>query len=90
MMSQVGQARTMGRAPTAKVTRCLISPDGEVLMTLGKAGVAGDGVDTFNQPSDLAIAPNGDIFVSDGHNIVEWKQLRGRVACLSKRNTASM
>jgi len=43
------------------------SPDGEVLMTLGKAGVAGDGPDTFNQPDDVAIAPNGDIFVSDGH-----------------------
>lgn len=43
------------------------SPDGKVLMTLGKAGVAGDGPDTFNQPDDVAIAPNGDIFVSDGH-----------------------
>jgi len=43
------------------------SPDGQVLMTLGKAGVAGDGPDTFNQPDDVAIAPNGDIFVSDGH-----------------------
>ena len=43
------------------------SPDGALLMTLGKAGVAGDGPDTFNQPDDVAIAPNGDIFVSDGH-----------------------
>ena len=43
------------------------SPDGKVLMTLGQAGVAGDGPDTFNQPNDVAIAPNGDIFVSDGH-----------------------
>src|SRR5262249_55976704 len=29
------------------------SPDGKVLMTLGKAGVTGDGPDTFNQPSDV-------------------------------------
>ena len=43
------------------------SPDGKVLMTLGKAGVAGDGPDTFNRPSDVIIAPNGDIFVADGH-----------------------
>src|SRR5437667_6253813 len=43
------------------------SPDGKVLMTLGKAGVAGDGPDTFNQPSAVLIAPNGDIFVADGH-----------------------
>ncbi len=43
------------------------SPEGKVLMTLGKAGVAGAGPDTFNGPSDVAIAPNGDIFVADGH-----------------------
>ncbi len=41
--------------------------DGKVLLTLGKAGVAGDGEDTFNKPSDVLIAPNGDIFVADGH-----------------------
>ena len=44
------------------------SPQGKVLMTLGKAGVAGDGQDTFNQPNAVAIAPNGDIFISDGHD----------------------
>jgi sugar lactone lactonase YvrE len=43
------------------------SPDGKVLMTLGKAGVAGDGGDTFNRPSDVIVAPDGDIFVADGH-----------------------
>jgi streptogramin lyase len=43
------------------------SPDGKVLMTLGKPGVAGDGPDTFNMPSAVAIASNGDIFVADGH-----------------------
>jgi hypothetical protein len=43
------------------------SPDGKVLMTLGKAGVAGSGIDEFNAPSAVAIAPNGDIFVADGH-----------------------
>jgi len=43
------------------------SPDGELLMSLGKAGVAGDGMDEFDQPSDVLISPNGDIFVADGH-----------------------
>jgi sugar lactone lactonase YvrE len=43
------------------------SPEGKVLLTLGKAGVAGDGPDTFNAPSDLVVAPNGVIFVADGH-----------------------
>ena len=44
------------------------SPDGKVLMTLGKAGVTGNGPDTFNAPSDVLVAPNGDIFVADGHD----------------------
>jgi len=43
------------------------SPDGKVLMTLGKAGVAGSGLDEFNAPSAVYVAPNGDIFVADGH-----------------------
>ena len=41
--------------------------DGKVLLRLGQAGVAGDGPDTFNKPSDVLVAPNGDIFVADGH-----------------------
>jgi sugar lactone lactonase YvrE len=44
-----------------------MNQDGKVLMTLGKAGVAGDGPDTFNMPSAVLIAPNGDIFIGDGH-----------------------
>jgi DNA-binding beta-propeller fold protein YncE len=43
------------------------NPDGKVLMALGKAGITGDGPDTFNSPSDVLVAPNGDIFVADGH-----------------------
>ena len=41
--------------------------DGQLLMTLGKKGVSGNGPDTFNSPTDVAVAANGDIFVSDGH-----------------------
>ena len=43
------------------------SPEGKVLLTLGKPGVTGTGEDTFNQPSDVVTAANGDIFVADGH-----------------------
>ena len=43
------------------------SPKGELLMVLGTRGVAGDGPATFNRPSDVLVAPNGDIFVADGH-----------------------
>jgi DNA-binding beta-propeller fold protein YncE len=41
--------------------------DGKLLMTLGQPGIAGGGRDTFNWPSDVLVAPNGDIFVADGH-----------------------
>jgi sugar lactone lactonase YvrE len=43
------------------------SPDGKLLMSLGKAGVAGAGNDVFSGPADVAIAQNGDVFVADGH-----------------------
>ena len=43
------------------------SPDGKLLMTLGKPGGAGD-PDYFYQPNDVLVAPNGDIFVSEGHS----------------------
>jgi sugar lactone lactonase YvrE len=45
------------------------SPDGRLLMTLGRKGVAGDNTsrDLFNQPNHVAVAPNGDIYVSDGY-----------------------
>ena len=40
---------------------------GKVVMTLGKPGVAGAAMDEFNAPSDVLIAPNGNIIVADGH-----------------------
>jgi len=43
------------------------SPTGERLLTLGQAGVAGHGPDTFDRPTDVAVSANGDIFVTDGH-----------------------
>lgn len=44
------------------------SPDGEILMTLGVRGEPGDGPDRFNKPSDVLVAPDGHIFVADGHD----------------------
>lgn len=45
-----------------------ISPTGKVLMTLGTEGVGGNGPNQFDRPTGVAIAANGDIFVSDGHS----------------------
>jgi DNA-binding beta-propeller fold protein YncE len=44
-----------------------ISPEGKVLLKLGKAGVLGGSPDNFVGPSDVWIAPRGDILVADGH-----------------------
>jgi sugar lactone lactonase YvrE len=42
------------------------SPDGKLLMTLGKKGGAAE-PDYFYQPNAVLVAPNGTIFVAEGH-----------------------
>lgn len=41
--------------------------DGNLLLTLGKAGVSRAGEDTFIAPTACAVAPGGDILIADGH-----------------------
>ena len=57
------------------------SPDGQVLMTLGEPGVAGDDEYHFRSPAGVVTAPNGDIFVADGHftnnRIVKYSKRMG-------------
>ncbi len=43
------------------------SADGQLLMTLGKAG-GGREPEFFYQPNDILVAPNGDIYISEGHS----------------------
>src|SRR5262249_13688275 len=42
------------------------SPDGKLLLTLGEKGGAAS-PKFFYQPNDVIVAPNGAIFVSEGH-----------------------
>jgi sugar lactone lactonase YvrE len=51
------------------------SPDGKVLLTLGKPG-GGNDPDYFFQPNDVITAPNGDIFVSEGHASIPGQNAR--------------
>jgi sugar lactone lactonase YvrE len=49
-----------------------LNPKGEVLLTLGTRGQSGEwneaaGSRLLNQPNDVAIAANGDVFVVQGH-----------------------
>jgi sugar lactone lactonase YvrE len=47
-----------------------LSPEGKVLLRLGTAGVRGDDATHFQAPTDVITAPNGDIFVADGHTAI--------------------
>ena len=64
-------ADAVGYAPVRDGVGHLIkkfSPRGELLMTLGVEGVAGEGEKIFNKPSDMLVAPDGSIFIADGHD----------------------
>src|SRR5262245_3172616 len=43
------------------------SPDGKLLLTIGKAGVSQIGNDTFIQPTACTSTPDGNILIADGH-----------------------
>ena len=56
--------------------------DGKLLMTLGKAG-GGREPEYFYQPNDVLVAPNGDIYVAEGHSDSDSLNL-GRVLKFSR------
>ena len=49
--------------------------DGKLLRAFGTRGKAGLGKNEFNQPTDIAFAANGDIYITDGYG-------NSRVVCL--------
>jgi len=52
-------------APGNVVMEC--TPDGKLLRTLGTRGEAGCDETHFDRPTDVAIAPDGQVFVTDGY-----------------------
>jgi DNA-binding beta-propeller fold protein YncE len=62
-----GSAPVDSSAPPAGHQIYKFSPSGQLLLTLGRAG---GGRDTayFWQPNDVLVAPDGSIFVSEGHS----------------------
>lgn len=70
---------TGGRVPGADSTHghqvFKFSPDGKLLLTLGKPG-GGKDSEYFYQPNDVLVAPNGDIYVSEGHSSAEGANAR--------------
>jgi DNA-binding beta-propeller fold protein YncE len=47
------------------VFRC--TPEGKVLLTLGTPNEPGCDATHMNRPTDMAVSPSGDVFVSDGY-----------------------
>ena len=44
------------------------SPEGEVLLTIGTPGVPGNPPEALTEPTSVVVAPNGDIFIAEGHS----------------------
>src|SRR5262245_59317085 len=64
---------TAGASTTSGHQVFKFSPEGKILMTLGKPGGQRPGTTPFDpavfyQPNDVVVAPNGDIFVCEGHS----------------------
>ena len=67
------------------------SPDGKLLMTLGKPGGAAD-PEYFYQPNDVVTSSNGDIFVAEGHGgansrILKFSRDGKLIAVIGKKGT---
>jgi len=61
------------------------SPEGKVLMTLGKPGVKGNPPDALTEPTDVVTDPsNGDIYVAESHTNVEDPNLVGRISVFDR------
>jgi len=63
--------RTIAEVPAAaqlghRVVK--FSPEGEVLMVIGEGGQAGDPPERLTAPTGTATAPNGDVFIAEGHS----------------------
>ena len=81
-------------SPTVGQQVFKFSPQGKLLLTLGTAGVPGETPSTFNMPSDVLVAPDGSIFVADGHGgntnarVVKFSKYGKYLKAWGKRGTA--
>ncbi len=61
------------------------SPEGKVLMTLGKPGVRGNPPEALTDPTDVVTDPaNGDIYITESHTDVADPNLIGRISVFDK------
>lgn len=61
------------------------SPEGKVLMTLGKPGVKGNPPEALTEPTFVLTDPaNGDVYVAESHTDVRDPNLVGRISVFDK------
>jgi len=61
------------------------SPEGKVLMTLGKPGVRGNPPEALTDPTDVVTDPgNGDVYVAESHTDVTAPSLVGRISVFDR------
>jgi len=68
------------------------SPDGVPLLKLGEKDVPGEDASHFNKPTDIAFAPNGDFYVSDGYGnsrVVKFNKEGKFLKTWGKKGTAA-
>ena len=66
------------------------SPDGKVLMTLGKPGVRGNPPEALTDPTDVVTDPgNGDVYVAESHTDVTDPALVGRISVFNRTGSSS-
>jgi len=80
---------TDARAPSAEDKKGSVvvkfSPEGKVLMTLGKPGVRGNPPEALTDPTDVVTDPaNGDVYVAESHTDVTDPNLVGRISVFDK------
>ena len=61
------------------------SPEGKVLMTIGKPGVHGNPPEALTDPTDVVTDPaNGDVYIAESHTDVADPNLVGRISVFDK------
>jgi DNA-binding beta-propeller fold protein YncE len=77
-------AKFPGEMPKGSVV-VKFSPEGKVLMTLGKPGVRGNPPAALTDPTDVLTDPrNGDVYVAESHTDVSDPNLIGRISVFDK------
>ena len=83
-------ARERAKYPDARPaghTVTKFDSDGRLLMTIGTPGVAGDPPSALTEPCSVLVAPNGDVFIAEGHSGQQPKAAADTVARISRFST---